>query len=318
MFQGIKNGWDLIKESIKVFNYHPKFLLPLLITWLIYAPIILYLKYGFNWDVFNGVQILWIVFGIIFLFAFLLSFSCSMLLELIQQLESGQKMNLRRAFGQTISHNLLKIIPLVFVWAIIWFILTIIQALFSKKKRGRNEGQAFSAENAAKTLAGFQKLSLSRAFFKALEKGIRMIMFLILPAIAWENLGFWKSVKKGLATFKAHLSEFVTGFVLTELAAIIIFLPPAILFYASDELEFSLPDPVWIATIIYIAFAWSYSIYLEQMFTAELYLWHLKWEKEVVGARRENKTIPSMRDVPRPSILDEVHELVDKTEVEKL
>ena len=40
MFQGIKNGWDLIKESIRVFNHHPKFIVPLLITWLVYAPII--------------------------------------------------------------------------------------------------------------------------------------------------------------------------------------------------------------------------------------------------------------------------------------
>lgn len=315
MFQGVKNGWDLIKESIRVFNHHPKFLVPLLVTWLIYAPVILYLKYGFNWDAYAGVQILWIVFGIIFFFAFLLAFSCSMLLELIQQLESGQKMNLAKSFSHTLRHNILKIIPLVFVWAIIWFILTIIQALLSKKKRGKSEREAFTAENAAKTLAGFQKFSLSRAFFKALEKGIRMIIFLILPAIAWENLGFWKSVKKGIATFKAHLSEFVTGFVLTEVAAIIIFLPPAILFYISGELEVSLPDPVWIATIIYIAFAWSYSIYLEQMFTAELYLWNLKWEKEVARAQKEGKPIPSMREVPRPSVLDEVHELVEKTEI---
>lgn len=270
MFQGIRNGWDLIKESIRVFNHHPKFLVPLLITWLIYAPIILYLKYRFNWDVYTGVQILYIVFGIIFFFAFLFSFSCSMLLELIQQLENGQKMNLVKSFVHTLRYNILKIIPLVFVWTIIWFILTIIQALLSKKKKGRNKKESFTAENAAETLAGFQKLSFSQAFFKALEKGIRMIIFLILPAIAWENLSFWKSVKKGLAIFRAHLSEFVTGFVLTDMVVIIIFLPPAILFCISDVLEVSFPDPVWIATIIYIAFAWSYSIYLEQMFTAEL------------------------------------------------
>ncbi|TSC54265.1 MAG: Uncharacterized protein LiPW31_188 [Microgenomates group bacterium LiPW_31] len=314
MFQGIKNGWDLIKESIRVFNHHPRFLVPLFITWLIYAPIILYLKYLFNWNAYTGIQILWILFGIIFIFAFLLSFSCSMLLELIQQLETGQRMSLTKALGYTLGQNILKIIPLVFVWAIIWFILTIIQVLLSKKKR-ESEKEPFTAENAARTLAGFQRFSLSRAFFKALEKGVRMIMFLILPAIAWENLGFWKSVKKGLAVFQAHLSEFVTGFILTGVAAMFIFLPPAILFLISDKLEVSFPDSVWVATIIYIAFAWSYSIYLEQMFTAELYLWHLRWEKEVTKAQREIRPIPSMREVQRPSVLDEVHELIDKAEV---
>lgn len=313
MFQGIKNGWDLIKESIKVFNRHPKFIVPLLITWLVYAPIILYLKYWFDWDAFTGSQILLIVFGIVFVFAFLLAFSCSMLLELIQQLESGEQMSVTKSFGHTLSHNVIRILPLVLVWAVIWFILLIIQALLSKKK-GKGEKESVSAENAAKTLAGYQSFSLSRAFFKALEKGVRMVMFLILPAIAWENLSFWQSVKKGIAVFKAHLSEFVTGFVLTGVAAMIIFLPPAILFYISDEAEVMFPDWVWVATIIYIAFAWSYSIYLEQMFTAELYLWNRKWEKEVAKARQEGRATPTLREVPRPSILDEVYELVEKTE----
>lgn len=308
MFQGVKNGWQLIKESVKVFNRHPKFIIPLLITWLVYAPIILYLKYWFNWDAYTSSQVFLIVFGIIFGFAFLLSFSCSMLLELIQQLESGKEMSVVSAFRYTLTHNTIKILPIVLVWTIIWFILLVIQALLSKDKK--REKESFSAENAAKTLAGYQKFSLSKAFFRVLEKGVRMIVFLILPAIAWENLSFWKSVKKGIAVFKSNLSAFTTGFVLTGLASAILFLPPAILFYISGEMEISFPEWVWLITIIYIAFAWSYSIYLEQMFTAELYLWNHKWEKEVAKAQSENKPIPALNDIPRPSILDEVNDLL--------
>lgn len=308
MFQGVKNGWQLINQSIKVFNRHPKFIIPLLITWLVYAPIVLYLEYWFNWDAYTSSQFFMIVFGIIFVFAFLLSFSCSMLLELIQQLESGKQMSVASAFGYTLSHNLIKILPVVLVWTIIWFVLFAIQALLSKDKK--REKELFSAKNAAKTLAGYQKFSLSKAFFKALEKGIRMVVFLILPAITWENLSFWKSAKKGIAVFKSNLSTFVTGFVLTGLATAIIFLPPALLFYISGELEVSFPDWVWVITIIYIAFAWSYSIYLEQMFTAELYLWNYKWEKEVAKAQEENKPIPTLNDIPRPSVLDEVNDLL--------
>lgn len=311
MFQGIKNGWDLIKESIRVFNRHPKFIVPLLITWLVYASIILYLKYWFNWNAFTGSQILLIVFGTVFVFAFLLAFSCSMLLELIQQLESGEQMSVVKSFAYTISHNVIRILPLVLIWTIIWFILLIIQTLFSKKK-GKGEKESISAENAAKTLAGYQSFSFSRAFFKALEKGVRMVIFLILPGIAWENLSFWQSVKKGFAVFKAHLSEFVTGFVLTSAVTMIIFLPPAILFEIFDEAKF--PNWAWVTIIIYIAFAWSYSIYLEQMFTAELYLWNRKWEKEVAKAQQESRQIPTLQEVSRPSILDEVYELVEKSE----
>ncbi len=310
MFEGIKNGWELIKESICVFNRHPEFLIPLLITWLIYAPIILYLEYKFNWDVLSAAQIFLFVFGIIFVFAFLLAFSCSVLLELIQQLESGQKMNLKKAFRDSLRYNILKIAPIVIIWTIVWFILFILEAIFLKAKERKKE--SFTAENAAKTLAGYEDFSLSRTFFEALQKGVGMIVFLILPAIAWENLSFGKAIKKGIGVFRVHLSEFVTGFVLTEAVALIIFLPPGILFYISDELEVTFPTWVWVITIIYIAFAWSYSIYLEQMFTAELYLWHLKWEKQIEEEKRLGKPLSRLRDVRKPSVLDEVPELLEK------
>lgn len=310
MFQGIKNGWSLIKESVKVFNHHPKFIVPLLITWIIYAPIILYLKYWFNSDAYTTGQVFLIVFGVVFLFAFLLSFSCSMLLELIQQLESGNKMSVTKAFGYTLGHNTIKILPIVIVWTIIWFILLVIQALLSKDKK--REKESFSAENAAKTLAGYGSFSFSRAFFEALQKGVRMVIFLILPAIVWENLGFWKATKRGLGVFRSHLSVFVTGFVLTGLATAIVFLPPVLLFYISDKMEMAFPDWVWIVTIIYVAFAWSYSIYLEQMFIAELYLWNYKWEKEVAKAQQGGRPIPSLKDISRPSVLDDVPDLINK------
>lgn len=311
MFEGIKNGWNLIKDSIQVFNQYPKFLIPLLVVWLIYAPIILYLVYDFNWEALSIGQIFLFVFGIIFVFAFLLAFSCSILLELIQQHESGQKMSLEKAFDHTLRQNIIKIIPIVIIWTIVWFVLIILQAIFSKEKE--RERETFTVENAAKTLAGYQSFSLSRAFFEALEKGMRMIVFLILPAIAWENLSFGKAIKKGIVTFKVHLSEFITGFLLTWSAAAIIFLPPVILFYISDEFNVIFPNWVWVITIIYIAFAWSYSIYLEQMFTAELYLWHLKWEKQIEEEKKFGKEkLSELRDVKRPSLLDEVPELLEK------
>jgi len=310
MFEGIKNGWDLIKSAIRVFTHHPKLLIPLLVVWLIYAPIILYLTYGFNWKALSLVQIFLFVFVIILFFALLLGFSCSIVLELIQQAESGQKMSLRKAFSHTLFHNLLKIIPIVIIWTIIWFLLLLLQVIFAKAKS--KERSSLTAENAAKTLAGYRDFSVSRAFFEALEKGVRMVVFLILPAIAWENLSFEKAIKKGIGVFKVHLLEFVAGFILTWAAAAIIFIPPALLFYISEEFEMPLPTFVWMITIIYIAFAWSFSVYLEQMFCAELYLWHLKWEKQIEEEKKLGKPLSKLGDVKRPSILDEVPELLEK------
>ncbi len=309
MFQSVKDGSRLIKESIRTFNRHPKFIIPLLITWLIYAPIILYLEYSFNWDAFTHSQVLLIVFGIIFVFVFLLSFSCSMLLELIQQLELGKEMSVTNAFRYTLTHNTIRILPIVLVWTIIWFLILVIQAILSEDKEKKEEKESFNAENAAKTLAGYQKFSLSHALLEALQKGVRMVVFLILPAIAWENLSFWKSVKKGVAVFKSNLSVFSTGFVLTGLATGLILLPSTLLFFISDKMDIMFPAWVWGITITYTAFGWSYSIYLEQMFAAELYLWNYKWEKEVAKAQAENRPIPSLNDISKPSVLDEVNDL---------
>jgi hypothetical protein len=301
---------DLVGDSIQVFKHHPRFLVPLLAVWAVYAPTVLYLKYGVNWDAIPTDRALLLNLGAVFLFAFMLAVSCSVLLELIQQLEAGQKPSLSTAVGATLRSNLVKMLPIILVWTVVWFILLVIQAMLSKKKRGQAR-ESFTAENAAKTLAGYGKFSLSAAFFRALNKGIRMVVFLILPAIAWENLGFLRAIKKGIAVFRTHLAHFATGFVLTELIAFVLFLPPAILFYISAKFEVQFSSMVWTAVIIYIGVAWSYSIYLEQMFTAELYLWNLKWEREVKARQlRGESRLPELEDIPLPHLLDEVHELL--------
>ena len=308
MFDGIRNGSEVIRESLKVFRKHPVFLVPLFGCWLMYAPIIIYFTYFFPWKQYSTLQISFTIFFVIFTFSFILSLSNLLLLELIQQLESGKKFNLVSAFFEVLSKDLIKTLPITIVWVIIWFILTLIEVLLSKIENGSEE---FSAENTAKTLAGYERFSLSRAFFEALQKGIRMIVFLILPAIAWEDKSPIKATKKGLGVLKIHLAEFATGFALTELAAIIVFLPPTILFVISDELEVTFPDFVWYITIIYCAFAWSFSLFLEQMFAAELYLWHLIWEKECSMAKAENRELPKLRDVRMPSVLDDISDLLN-------
>jgi hypothetical protein len=67
----------------------------------------------------------------------------------------------------------------------------------------------------------------------------------------------------------------------------------------------------WTVVFIYIAFAWSFSIYLEQMFCAELYLWHLKWEDAIRVAKQKGRKGPtSISQVKKPCLLDEVNDLI--------
>ena len=179
-----------------------------------------------------------------------------------------------------------------------------------RKKNNSSDTEEESAENVAQTLAGGEDFSIWSLTFDALKKGIRMIVFLIMPAFAWEDLNTGKSLKRGMSIFKSRISEFVSGYTLSYLAGIIVFFPPFIMFYLSGKLKIDFPDWSWVICIIYIAFAWSYTIYLEQMFTAELYLWHMKWENEVKLAEKEGRSIPNFSIVERPSILDDKPDLI--------
>jgi hypothetical protein len=111
-----------------------------------------------------------------------------------------------------------------------------------------------------------------------------MLVFLILPAIAWDNMNFVQATQKGLLVLKTHLGEFARGYALTYAAAVVVFLPAAVVFvlgarhrHMAPLVHF--PDAVWVATMIYCGLAWSFCLYLEQMFVAQLYLWHMKWER---------------------------------------
>jgi len=96
---------------------------------------------------------------------------------------------------------------------------------------------------------------------------------------------------------------------MSALASAVIFLPPAIMFKL-DDVGISFTDTDWFICIVYIAIGWSYCIYLEQMLMAELYLWQMKWEKEVRKAEASGITPPEFNEIPKPSILDDISDLL--------
>ncbi len=131
-----------------------------------------------------------------------------------------------------------------------------------------------------------------------------MLAFLIYPAIAWEGASPVAAIKKGLGVATDHRTEFATGFVMTELAATIVFVPPGIVFLLSNRAGVQFPQWVWLATILYSAFAWSFTIMLEQLFTAELYLWHLVWRRECANAAKSGTVAPQLCDIRPPALID--------------
>ncbi len=308
MSKELKEGLHLLINASKILAKYPIFLIPIMCVWLIHSSIIIYLKYFMPWERFSIEAELLIFFLVFFLFAFLLSISTCIMLEFINQIESNKPIDLFEALKKTFFVNFIRIIPISIVWSIIWFFLTILEALFSKRKQSPNN-DTFTSENVARTLGGgFEKFSLGTEFFRLLNKGVRMLIFLIIPGIVFENLSTIQAVKKGLTVFKLHIKQFASGFVLTYFAAMTIFLPAAIVFEL-DDAKIKISDFVWTLTIIYIAIAWSFTIYLEQMYTALLYLWHLKWEKETKIRLERNEPLIQMDELLPPSLLDENFEL---------
>lgn len=311
MFRTVKTGKGLLLQSVKALRKYPLLIAPLLITWIIYAPIVIWAKFFIEWEAYLWYEQSAILFSIIFSFSILLGVSCLILLELIQQIESGEPLRLSGAARQVFSFDFIRAFPIILVWSLLWFILTIIKIIFTRRSDSTDSEDKANAENAARALIRSDSdWSFSGAFIDMVQKGMRMIVFLILPAIAWENHSTLPAFRKGIAALKAHLKVFIAGFVLTDLAAWIVMFPAALTLYISAKLKIHFSDEVWTIVIIYIAFAWSFTFFIEQMFAAELYLWHLKWEKACSIAVAEGKTLPHLAEVRTPSLLNNVPDLV--------
>jgi hypothetical protein len=138
-----------------------------------------------------------------------------------------------------------------------------------------------------------------------------MMVFLMLPAITWEKMGPFSAVKKGLVVFRTNLSGFAKAYALSYVAAIFIFALPAAVFLITGKLEIEIPTWLWVVLIVYIGFGTSYVIYLEQLFAAELYLWHMRWERAVSDSLGANKPLPDIAHISRPTVLDEIREFRD-------
>ncbi len=303
---GVKTGFELVADSVRVFRRYPRLVVPLLLTWVCIAALILWARF-FRPEL--GLQgALLLGFLLVLVQAFLLAFSCSMLLEMVEQVERGGEPSLERAFRDSLGENLVAMLPLVLVWSVVWFLLSVVQALFEDDSR---DSEDYSPENAARALADGSG-SLLGAGIDALKKGVRMLVFLVMPAIAWEGRGFRDAVGRGYDVFRNNVAAFVTGFSLTYVLAGLLFLPVSLLLFAVDEGLLTLSSTQWYLVIGYSGLVWTVSIYLEQMFVADLFLWHKEYEQAVAAARRRGHERPSMREVPRPTLLDDVASLEER------
>jgi hypothetical protein len=216
-------------------------------------------------------------------------------------------MNIKEAIYDSLSKNIGHLIILSFIWSVTWFFLVLLKVIFSKKKNNGTEEE--SAENIARTLAGSDSFSWSTFTIDMLIQALRMVMFIIVPAFAWENKSFGKSFKRGMTIISARTSNFIEGFVISLGVQFILYLPPSIMFYLSNKGNIEFDEIWWYLCIVYIGFAWSFTLYVEQLFGAELFLWQMKYEHECDIAKEKNQPIPKFSDIKKPLLLDEIDDL---------
>jgi hypothetical protein len=271
---GIRGGWDMFKESISFLFSRPIFLIPLFFAWVCVASITLYLRYYFEGPE-NALVFFLVIFGIVFLIAFIISIANIMMLELLQQIENSKPVSILRAFHEAIVKDVIKVIPVALLWSVLWFILLIIRALTSRKRGGGRRAEP-SMEDAARTLGGantgpFSWLKLGLRMF---EKLIRMFIFLALLPIAWENKGPLDALRTAKNVIGKDPGAFLSTYTLSGVASFIMALPLVPIFMLPEGTE--LPSIVWSLVILYEGIAWSLTIYLEQMSVAFMYWRHLQ------------------------------------------
>jgi hypothetical protein len=318
MFQSMKNGFAILFSINHLLFQRPVLLLPIFFCWLVYGATIIFFRFKFDWSPYDGAELFVVLFLIIFFLSFVISLTNFVLLELIEQIENGKTVSVTQAVAHTLTKNLVRALPIILAWSTLWFLIACIEMLTKTKKNNDSsaEDEELNARNAARELANIKEFSLGSLFFGSLKQGVRMLAFLIFPAIAWENDSTYNATKKGFLVAKKHWAEFATGFLLTRLLSQIIFFPVGLVF-ALTKKKHNLPEHLWTYVILYIGLAWSYIIYLEVLFTAELYLWDLNWRRVCQKNEAEGKPLPLLSEIKRPSVLDNFPDL-SKTIVKKV
>lgn len=313
-------SFDFIDSSFRVFLTYPRLLFPIIFMWIIYIPVLIFGINHINWYSSNLRDIIYPLFFLYFIFTTLTAIACSTLLEMIEQIENKREISFLKALKITFTENFNDILPILIVWSVLWIAATSIELIFSRVRKVYKTYRDVTSTNikeevedevdmAINFLKGDIKFTPSVLFIEVLKRGLRMIVFLILPAIAWDNLDFYDATKKAFKIITSEFLTFASGFLTTGIVILFIFLPPAIALYLQWTGNIQMKPFNYFVMAVYVLFALSYAMYIEQMFMAQIYLWYRKWEEIALKSVEKGYRIPPIEDIPVPSILDNINDL---------
>jgi hypothetical protein len=218
-----------------------------------------------------------------------LSFGCLMVLERVRQIEMDEPRSLTGALGSALAKTV-RALPLVLIWSVLWLAVNAVGILLG--------GDEDDDRDAGDSLLGWS--------LRAACDAMRMLLFCSLPALAWEvGVGPVAAVKRGMAVARRHKVEFGVGLLLSELAAQIAFLPlvAAAVAYARGV---DLPEVALLGVVALSLLLWTLVMLVQQLYAAELYVWHLLWEDASARSVAAGDAPLAADAVARPSLLDGV------------
>jgi hypothetical protein len=250
-FGDFADGMRMLRNSLRFLFQHPQTLLPLVVIWLLSVYLIFEVLPRVPWRSLEWPETLVIVYLLNCGLCLLQLIGCSILLELLQHIETGKPMQLGTAVLDTLVRNIWAIVPLAMVWSLVEVALWTLEALLTSGNRDSASSRAVES------------------FFDFLTKGLRLTVYLALPAIAWEETSSYKAVRRAIRIIRTQFASFLGALTFSGLFFALVGLPMGLVaYFAPDWIQLH-----WRPLLIYSAMMWTLKTYLEQMMMAELYLW---------------------------------------------
>lgn len=287
------DGFHMLRKSLRFLFQHPSTLLPLVVIWLASAHIIFYVLPRIPWKFLDTAELFGLIYLLNSLLCLLQLLGCSVLLELLQHIETGRPMRLFAAVRDTLFRNIVAIIPLALLWSLIQVILWILEALLARKNSNSTSETAIEA------------------FFDMIQTALRMAAFLVLPAVAWEKSNALSAVRRSIRIIRKEFATFLGAMSFSMMFMGLVGLPLALLARLNPDWI----EAHWEIVLVYCMALWTLKTYLEQMMMAELYLWVRSRDWKEFAAATDTMGRRSYETEIMPSLFNGVPDLSERLRI---